>query len=307
MLHAWAAKVRDVRAGIVYMLLSCCFFAVMAICVAFAQRDVSLDPAMTSAVRATVSAVLLVGLVRGDLRLLLGDGRPALWVRGFAGGAALLTYFYSLSSLGVGEAAFLNQTSGLWVALLAPLVVGEPTFRWVWIAGALSLTGMGLLAHPRHDAELAARLLGLSSGVAAAVAYLAIRAGGRGLRAETMIFYFSTIGAALSLVLVVVRGAGLPRAPETWGWMFGAGAFATLGQLTMTRAYLLAPAAPMAATSAAGPLIAALLGWWWLDQSPDVAGMVGMALIFLASVLLPLLSDLAASRPPAESATERSR
>jgi drug/metabolite transporter (DMT)-like permease len=57
----------------------------------------------------------------------------------------------------------------------------------------------------------------------------------------------------------------------------------------MTDAYRMAPAALMSATSAAGPLLTALAGWFFFAEVPDAEGQVGMGILVVTSVLLPLL------------------
>lgn len=276
----------DTRRGLLLMLLASALFSGMALCVGLAHK---LEPDLPSVVaslwRSGVNLGLLFVLARGNLRLLVGDGRLALWLRGLAGAAALITYFVAIPRAGLGEAAFLNQTSALWVALLGPMALGEPTDRRVWLAVAVGLGGLGLMTDPHPGADLGGLGFGAFSGLMAALAYLAVRRAGTSNRPITLVFYFTVMATLASVVLS--WGLPGPRLPATMGLLFASGVFATVAQLAMTRAYQLAPAAPTAATAVASPLLSALLGWLVLSQTPAPRGLVGMALVLVASVILP--------------------
>lgn len=277
------------RRAVLLMLAGCMFFAAMATLVGMAHRaDPGLHTAVSSFFRALVNLVVLVVMVRGDLRILVGDARPALWLRGVAGAAALLAYFGALATLGIGEAAFLNQTSSFWVAALAPLFLHERTRPAAWIAILGSMGGLLLLIEPRAG-DTMGRLLGASSGLTAAAAYLSVRKASGSNRAITIVAWFTGTATLAAGAWVLAAHLPLPHDPAVLLPLCGAGVAATGGQLLMTRAYQLGPAAPVAAAGAASPLLTALLGALVLDQVPDTRGLIGMVVLFLCAVILPFL------------------
>lgn len=273
------------------MLLSCVFFALMALCVGAAHRvDPALDTIAASLYRSGVNLLALLVLVRGDLRVLWGDARPALWLRGLAGAVSLLSYFGALAHLGIGEAAFLNQTSAVWVAILAPIFLGERTRRLVWLAIGGSMVGLALLVEPRGG-ESIGRLLGMASGLAAATAYLSVRRASGTNSPATIVAWFTGVGTLVCAAWVLLADLPMPRDPAAVGLLVGSGLSATIGQLLMTRAYQLGPAAPVAAAGAAGPLVTTLLGAALLGQVPDGKAAVGMGVLLVSAVLLPYLGS----------------
>lgn len=266
-------------------------FAAMATCVGLAHRyDPGLSTIVASFGRAVVNLVVLVLLSIRQPRQLLGDGRWPLWARGIFGSVSLLSYFSALNLVGIGEAAFLNNTSTFWVAALAPVVLKERTRPATWLAIAGSLVGMALLAHPRADPDAAlGRAIGLVSGISAAVAYLTVRRASATNPPIAIVFYFTLIATGITLVAALATHAPWPTDPRTLLLLAGSGVFATFSQLAMTQAYRLAPAAPVAAAGAAGPLLTTLLGIIVLGQMPDAMGIVGMSVLFLAALVLPYL------------------
>lgn len=282
-----------IRAGIAQMLIGCFCFTGMALCAKMAHRhDPALSTFVTSAVRSWVNIAVLLWMAQGSVRLLIGDRRAALWARGVAGATALMTYFAAFTRIGVGEASFLNQTSAIWVAALAPFVLKEPTRPRIWIAVAASMVGIALLSHPRDgagSADSVGRLYGAISGLAAAAAYLSVRRASQSNSAITIVFYFTFLAAISATLFAVLSGAAWPVGAITWAFLIGTGVMATLGQVFLTRAYQLAPAAPVAAAGAAAPLLQAVAGWLCFGEVPDASGLVGMAILLCATVLLPLI------------------
>ncbi|MES2643024.1 MAG: DMT family transporter [Myxococcota bacterium] len=271
------------------MLVGSALFAVMATCVGFAHRqDPGLSTFTSSAARSVVNLLALVVISwRAPLRL-VGDARPALWARGLFGGFAMLTYFASIRYLSVGEAAFLNQTSAVWVALLAPWLLGQATSAAAWVAIVGSLAGVGLLAHPRPGADdTLGRALGLVSGVAAAGAYVSVNKAAATNSPATIVFWFTLMSSLASIVLMLATGARLPVDLATAGYLVGAGLAATAAQLLMTAAYRDGHVASVAAAGAASPLLTTLLGWGLLDQVPDARARFGMAVLVVCSAVLP--------------------
>lgn len=282
------------------MLGASALFAAMATLVGAAQqRDPALGSWVTSVWRAGVNLLALVLLTRGDRRALFGDGRLALWMRGVAGAVSMLSYFGALSYLNVGEAAFLNQTSAVWVSLLGPATLGESTGSLVWVAVLGSLGGLALLAHPRDgEGDLLGRGLGLASGLGAALAYLSVRRAAASNPATAVVFYFTAISSAVALVGSLLLGAHWPRDPLVLLMLVGSGLCATLAQLGMTRAYTLSRAAPVAAAGAASPLFTTVFGAAFLRQVPDERAQVGMAILLVSGLLLPWLAERRGTAPP---------
>lgn len=271
------------------MLLGAALFAAMATFVGFAhRRDPSLSTFTSSAFRSIVNLLVLVVVSwRAPLRL-VGDARPALWARGLLGAIALLSYFACIRYLSLGEAAFLNQTSAIWVALLAPWLLGQTTSTAAWIAIVGSLAGVGLLAHPRPSADdTFGRVLGLLSGAAAAGAYVSVNKASATNSPVTIVFWFTLMSSIASIGLMLATGAQLPADLGTAMLLVGAGLSATAAQLLMTAAYRDGHVASVAAAGAASPLLTTILGWTLLDQVPDSRARFGMAVLVVCSAVLP--------------------
>ncbi len=288
------------------MLASSVLFTVMALAVGRAHAvEPGLSTAAASLLRSAVNLALLVIWTRGAPALLVGDLTPRrdetgrivarpllpLLARGLSGGVALMTYFASISLLSAGEAAFLNQTSAGWTAVLGPYVVGEPTGAAGWLAVGGSLVGVALLAHPRAGVnDVAGRSLGLLSGFSAAIAYLSIRRAAQH-PPTVIVAWFTATSTVLASAWMLATGAHLPTTLAAWGWLTVAGVAATVAQILMTQAYHRGRMALIAAAGATSPMLTALGGWVLLGQVPDRAGMLGMAVLAVFGMVVPFARE----------------
>lgn len=286
-------------------------FAFMSMCVAAAHlRSPETHTLVSSLARASVNLVTLVVITRGQISLLVGDGRTALWMRGVAGAASLLLYFAAIDQTSAGEAAFLNNTSAFWVAALAPLLLHEATGGSIWIAIVGSVVGTALLGWPRAgagDADWLGRAYGLISGLTAAIAYLSVRRASVTNGPTVIVFYFTLLATVACLVGLLFVDEVWPEDPVTWLLLVGSGLFATGAQVLMTSAYAMGPAAPLAAAAAATPLFTTLLAVPLLGQIPDGMALTGMAVLTASGIGLPLLASTRAQAAAGVAETEQRR
>ena len=275
------------------MVIASFLFSLMAACVFQLTRlDSPVEAVMASFIRVLVTFLILVfpALLGRRVLTLFGTFQPALWLRGLFGGSSLLLSFLSIQRIGPGESAFLTATSGLFVAGLAPSVLGEPSRPLDWLSILGGLLGLFLLLIPETSGsqDLFGRLLGLGSGFLAALAYLMVSRAGRRNGPETVVFYFTLGALLLHLVWFGLLGANWPRTPEAIGLCLLAGFLGTLAQMRLTRAYQRAPAAKVSAVGFLSPVLSLLWGMLWFDQIPGALDGLGCLLILLAGVALPM-------------------
>lgn len=283
------------RRGVAFMLLASLFFSLMNVCVYGAKlSDPSVASTTVSFIRILVNLIFLIlpALFYRNLRELLGDLRPALWLRGLFGASALMLSFAAIQRIGVGESAFLHSSSGVFVALLSPVFLRQRSHTLTWMAIVCSLLGLGLLFHADLDAaDRIGRALALGSGFLAALAYLMVARSGRSNSPSTIVFYFCLVGIVLHLGYFTHARSSWPRHPEFWAWALGSGVMATGAQLYMTRAYQQAPAALLSAVGYTGPMFSLVWSILLFGQRPDRAALVGCMLILIGGVALPLLGS----------------
>ncbi|MGZ8216381.1 DMT family transporter [Methylomagnum sp.] len=286
--------------GLAYMALAGILFSVMGVGVyAASLTQIPVAAPMVSFIRVAVNLLILAvpALLLGELPALFGDRRFSLWLRGLFGGVSLILSFAAIQRIGPGESAFLSASSGVFVAALGPFVLGQRNSAWVWVAIGGALAGLFLLFQPRLEAtDFLGRLMGLTSGLLAALAYLMVARAGRSNPPSTVVFYFCFVAALLHLAYFAWHGTGLPVGWEAWGWVLLAGLSGSAAQLYMTRAYQMAPAALVGAVAYIGPVMSVAFGVLLFDKVPDRDALLGCGLVLLCGVLLPFLAARRAGR-----------
>jgi S-adenosylmethionine uptake transporter len=221
---------------------------------------------------------------------LFGDKRPSLWLRGLFGTLALMLSFMAITRIGPGESAFLTATSGLFVALLGPMVLGQRNSWLMWIAILGSFAGVLLLFKPNgYHVDFLGRGMALLSGFLSALAYLMVARAGRSNSPQSVIFYFCLVALLVHVTYFVGYGFQLPKQLETWGVLLLTGILGSGAQFYMTRAYQMAPAALVSAVGYLVPVLSLFWGITLFNQLPGPNALLGALLIVLFGVLLPFL------------------
>jgi S-adenosylmethionine uptake transporter len=148
--------------------------------------------------------------------------------------------------------------------------------------------------------QILAGLIGVASGMIAAMAYLQVAALGKvGEPVERTVFYFS-LGAALAgglcMLLFGVSEWHWPAAV----WLLPIGILAVLGQWCMTQAYTDGATMVVANLQYAGIVFSALFGLFLFGDQIPFIGWAGMCLIVLSGIAATALRDKSLVKVPTE-------
>jgi drug/metabolite transporter (DMT)-like permease len=222
---------------------------------------------------------------------LVSEGRGALHtddfrghlVRGLAGVAAVACYFYAVARLRLADAVLLNQSMPLFIPLVERVWLGERFPGRLWGVLLLGFAGLLLILRPGTGVFDPAALVGLASAVLAAIAQVGIRRLTRTEPVMRIVVYFGLVASVVALPPAVYWWT--PLTPRLWGVLLLMGIFATIGQLTLTRAYVHAPAARIGPFLYAGPVFAGLLDWLVWGRVPDALFVAGAVVVIAAATL----------------------
>jgi drug/metabolite transporter (DMT)-like permease len=290
---ALQAPPTDLRRAALYMVASALLFASMAATVRVAARELPNAPLVFF--RHFIMLVFLLPWLfrQGPAALATRHFRGHL-LRGLAGVSAVACYFYAIARLRLADAVLLNQSMPLFVPLVERVWLGERITRRLWGVLGLGFLGLLLILRPATGMFETAALVGLASAALASIAQVGIRRLTRTEPVTRIVFYFGLVAsvAALPPALLTWRD---PSA-NTWAVLLLMGVFATVGQLTLTRAYLHAPAAQVGPFVYAGPVFAGFIDWVVWGRLPDALFVLGAAVVVAAATLSLRLSE---APPPA--------
>lgn len=236
--------------------------------------------------RAVFSLPLLVVLVLRARRAWIVEARWTLVLRSLFGFTAMMLFFYSLGRLSLAEAQILTRIQPVWIALLAPVVVGDRPGRGVWVSLSLCLVGVGLVLGPAVGTGIVsvAGLAALASSLFSALAHLQLRKLGRTDHPDVVVLNFTAMLLVLG-GLISIPVATMPQ-PGHWPLLIGLALGAMMGQMFMTSAYRVAPAPLVATVSYVSLPVAALLDWVVFHRVPTLWAIGGGLLIIVSGVYL---------------------
>jgi drug/metabolite transporter (DMT)-like permease len=271
----------NLRRSAAYMIAATALFATMGAMVKHVSAE--LPNEMVAFFRSAIGFLVLLPLMLHQ-RPTLRTQRPLGHVlRSLAGLGSMYCFFYAVARLPLAEAVLLNYSAPLFIPFIATLWLKEPMSRRVLFAIGLGFVGVVLILKPGISLLAPVALVALISGVLGAVAMV----GGRGLSDSEptfrIVFYYTLVCAVGSAVPL----AWTWKTPATHLWLpiLTMGTCASVAHLCMTRAYALAPAAQAGPFSYATVVFAALIGWVYWGEVPDVVSAIGVAIVCAAGVL----------------------
>lgn len=276
-----------------YLVLVVGIFAVSfaSIFIRWGQEE-SVSSLVLAAARLTVASAVLTPLVlarhRHELRALRPNDLKWALISGLVLGLHFATWISSLEFTAVVNSVTLVTTNPLWVALLAPFLLGEKLSRGALAGLALALAG-GILVSlngsagdpPTRSDPLLGNSLALFGAVMAALYFII----GRRLRAHlsVIVYIWLVYSAAAIFLLAVVAITGQQvggLSSEAYLWMLLMGLIPQLiGHSAFNYALGFLPAAFVSLAVLGEPLGSGALAMVLLKEWPTALQLVGAALI----------------------------
>jgi len=291
--------IKNIDRGILFMLLASLSFALMG---GFAKVVSQTLPPVEVTFFRNIFGVVLVGLAIWKVPLKQTGGKPLLLLfRGSMGFAALLAYFYIMAHIPLGEAVTYNKTSPIFVAIFAYLFLNEKLHKSALLAIVIGFVGIVLVAQPQGGSFDKYDILGIFSGIGAALAYTSIRELRKYYDTRAIVMSFMGVGTVAPLFLMLITpyvtvsedfdwmfaAFVMPRGVE-WGYVTAVGIFATMSQLLMTKAYELTKAGIVGTISYSNIVFAIIIGVMLGDPIPDIWTTLGILLVILSGLLVAL-------------------
>lgn len=203
--------------------------------------------------------------------------------RSLVGLLAMYGFFYAIAHLKLSNAMVFTYSSPIFIPLVAWLFLKEKMTGLMWLAAAIGLCGVLLVAKPDQALFNLLSAIGLASSFLAAMAFVTVRAMSNSEPASRIVFYFCLIGTLISATPMFWLWR--PYQPRELLLLASAGVLATISQLFLSTAYRYAPAGQI---GPANYLAIIFAGFWaaliW-QEYPDLTSLIGMVVILVALIL----------------------
>ena len=291
--------IKNMDRGILFMLLASLSFAMMG---GFAKVVSQTLPPVEVTFFRNIFGVVIVGLAIWKVPLKQTGGKPLLLLfRGSMGFLALLAYFYIMAHIPLGEAVTYNKTSPIFVAIFAYLFLNEKLHKSALLAIIIGFIGIVMVAQPQGGSFDKYDILGIFSGIGAALAYTSIRELRKYYDTRAIVMSFMGVGTIAPLILMLITP--YVNVSEEFDWMFAefvmpqgvewayvtaVGIFATISQLLMTKAYEVTKAGIVGTISYSNIVFAVFIGVMLGDPIPGFWTVLGIILVISSGLLVAL-------------------
>jgi S-adenosylmethionine uptake transporter len=280
------------------MLVASFLFATMGVCVKLASAHYAAGEIVFY--RGLIGALAIAGVARWRGGSLRTDVPAMHFWRSLSGVCALVLWFYAIGKLPLATAITLNYMSSVWMALF--LIGGAVMLGRADAAGGLRIdgrlvgtvllgfAGVAMVLRPTIERDqLWPGLVGLASGMLAAMAYLQVTALGRIGEPEYRVVLYFSLGSMAAGVATMLAGDAHPHTALGLFWLVAVGVLATVAQILMTRAYGSGKTLVNASLQYLGIAWSFVYGVLVFGDTPTPLALGGMLLIVVAGLAATLL------------------
>ena len=250
--------------------------------------------------RNLIGVALILYALKHTPPKLTGGKWYLLITRGVLGFSAMILFFYTITTIPLGEAITLNKTSPLFVTILAYYLLKEHLNLNTIFALLIGFLGVVLIVKPFGMSISYEHFLGILGGFFAAAAYTTIKKIKDIYDARVIVLSFVGLGTLLPAAFFIM--APYVDVPSSIGFLFPVFSFpdslkvwsliifmafiSTLSQWLLTKAYSASNLSIIGVISYTNIPFAIGFGWMLGDALPDSLTYVGIGLIILGGVLV---------------------
>ncbi|MBQ3979485.1 MAG: DMT family transporter [Lachnospiraceae bacterium] len=273
---------KNKKQGILFIIGAGFCFALMTFFVRMAGDLPTIQKAFFRNVVAVFVAFVLLLRSKQGFRIQKGS-IPGLLARSFFGTCGILCNFYAADHLHIADASMLNKLSPFFAIAVSYIILKEKANAVEWISVVLALIGAAFVVKPTSGVTSLYGLVGVAGGLAAGLGYTFIRyLGKRGERGPVIVLWFSLFSCLATAPALLFDYH--PMSGEQLLYLLLTGLSATGGQLCITKAYTKAAAKEISVFDYSQVIFAAILGWIFLAQLPDVYSWIGYVIIIGTAV-----------------------
>ena len=274
---------KDKQKGMLSIMAAAFFFAAMNV---FVKLSGDLPAPQKSFFRNLIAMIFafMILMRSGEKLSYRKKDLPMLLMRSIFGTIGILCNFYAVDHLLVSDASMLNKLSPFFVIIFSALFLKEKANTVQKISVVIAFIGALFVIKPSMDVfRNINSLIGVMGGLGAGIAYTCVRQlGKQGVKGARVVFFFSSFSCLVLVPYLLVDYH--PMTMQQLLCLIGAGLMAAGGQFSITAAYNFAPAKEISVFDYTQVVFAAILGFFFLGQIPDLYSVIGYVIIIGVAV-----------------------
>ena len=274
---------KDKKKGILFILGAAFFFALMNLFVKLGGDVPTMQKAFFRNAVAAIAALFVVMKNNGCLKSAKGNITD-LDLRSSFGLFGIICNFYAIDRLNISDASLLNKLSPFFAVIFSIFILHEIASKREWMYVIVAFIGALFVIKPTFSMEIIPAIAGTIGGMCAGLAYTFVRKMTKnGVEGPVIVLFFSAFSSIVLLPNLIINFTSMST-QQTLSLIM-AGVSAAGGQFCITAAYKNAPAKEISVFDYTQVVIAAVLGFLFLDQIPDILSFLGYAIILTVAVL----------------------
>lgn len=271
------------KQGILFIIASGLFFSLMTLFIRISGDLPTMQKAFFRNAFAAVIALAMLAVSPEKFRVKRSSW-PSLAMRCICGTSGLICNFYAIDHMNLADANMLNKLSPFFAIIASQYVLDEKAGAFEWFLVAAAFAGSLFVVKPSFNVSFIYGIIGVLGGLGAGVAYSFVRKLGRtGERTPVIVMCFSVFSCMVTLPFLLFEYK--PMAPLQLAYLILAGVCAAIAQFCITTAYKKAAAKDISVFDYTQILFAALWGFLFLGQLPDILSMIGYFIIIGCAVI----------------------
>ena len=197
----------------------------------------------------------------------------------------IVALFLSVIMLSRSKEKFhIKKQSYFFAMLMSIFILKEIPDKVEWFSIIVAFLGAVLIVKPSAGLASLPAFVGLFGGFAAGTAYSFVRRVTRnGERGPVVVMCFSLFSSMVTLPFMIIYW--VPMSLKQFVFLLLSGTFAMIGQLNITAAYSYAPAAEISVYDYSQVLFAAILGFFFFGELPDLLSFIGYGIIIGIAII----------------------
>ena len=269
--------------GILHIILAAFGFAMMSFFVRLSGDLPTMEKAFFRNLVAVFVSLFMIQ--KSGKSIKIKDGcLKYLLIRSAVGTLGILCNFWAIGHMAIADANILNKLSPFAAIIMSIFVIGEIPGRFEILTVIVAFTGAAFIVKPGAGVASLPAIVGVAGGVFAGTAYAFVRKlGMKGERKEVIVLFFSVFSSVVCLLFMLPDFK--PMSLTQLFILIMAGVSATVGQMNITAAYTYAPAKEISVFDYSQVIFAAILGFLFFGELPDMWSWIGYVIIIGTAIV----------------------
>jgi len=257
-------------------------FALMALMI----KKVSHIPVLEIIFFRSIPAMLIIPIMIKKANIsFLGNNKFILWFRSFIDMIGMMAGYYTLTVMSLTDAVTIFNLSPFFTFFLAAIFLQEKLFLRQLPIFIFAFLGALLVIKPGLRIDMFPSLIALVAASCMAISFVSLRHLRLTDHHLVIVNYLTYISGLVSLmILLVQKSFQLPSLSDCLILIL-LGVVGLLAQITLTKAYQLAPANLVSLYSYSQIIFASVFGLLFFKEIPDIFSIIGASFIIISGYL----------------------